>query len=153
MKTSKKAIYAGLIAGIAIAVGLSILFSLKTLGNTPLTGVNPGYALYYPAKMPEGYSLKEGSLQQTPERVLYQLIGAGGDIQVSQQPKPDQLDSFNLDGFSQVSTSIGTMYLGLVSENVTAIVSAYDTLLIVTAPQSFAQDSMTVLVDQLKKVD
>ena len=143
-------------AGMVIAIcGLAIW----TVGNfnkvqsiTPLSGYSKSYSLYYPKPMPSGLYYKFNSVRDLEDQITYELIGPSGGVVLTQQAKPAQLSSFKLDGFSQVSTPNGTMYLGLIGDRVTGIVSTQGTLITITAQKDFGLDRVTVIANQLVKV-
>lgn len=99
----------------ASAVGYWLLFGRSASPLPKELVAQATFPIYYPEKLPEGYTLKPGSATGDSTAVYYTLIDATGkqSITVTTQATPNGFDASKLIGASPIPTTItpnGTLY-------------------------------------------
>lgn len=132
---------------IAITILIGLFFFVRTHPLTPLNGYTSSvdYPLYFPKGLPSGYSFKTDSVALVSSVVSLTITNGTNDIVVTQQNRTKDLDSFRLDGFTEIATSEGTMMIGKTSFALTAIIVTPKTLISITAPGGTDQTVVSVI--------
>lgn len=133
------------------AIGTSVFLFLQTRHTTPLTKTQSrvGFTLFYPKPAPEGYQPVKNSVSVSGETVIAQLSNGADTVTVTQQPKPRNADELKIDGFTNVTTSIGTMALGTAEDRSTGIITSAQSIITISANNKAA---VTAIAQALKPV-
>lgn len=97
---------------------------------------NVEFLLYEPSNLPKDYTLDKNSVRVTNSIVFFELKTRYGKdtVWVSQQQKPNNMESFRIDGFTNSSSSIGSILIGKNGDQSSAIISTPTTLITLNGP-------------------
>lgn len=110
------------------------------------------FSLYYPIEMPNGYYHEAESEKYTNGYLFYTVTDGDNVITISEQPKPKQLESFRIDGFSPMAVNVGSMLVGSTNGAPTAIITTTGTLITVTGPKGSDQETVNRIGQNLANV-
>lgn len=142
------AITLGLVAAIVLGIGT---YSLLHRPANPLAiyAQSVDFPLYYPSSLPDGYSISQDT-SYSDNTIFFTIRSSNGDIVVAQQKVPDQTSTMRVDGFSSVSTGIGTLTLGSVNGTATGFVTTDRTLISLRGGTSTT--TITLVANSLTKL-
>ena len=137
---------------IAIILLLSTAyFFLKEHSVTPLDSYQKlvKFQLYYLKELPDNYHFINGSATASDYTLTFKISVDSKEVTITEQEKPNNLDSFRVDGFNSISTSIGTMLVGNTQGASVAIITSPTTLITING---FSQDIVTDIGQKLQKL-
>jgi hypothetical protein len=140
----------GILAVVLIGVGL-LLWTRQPGSPLPATVImQADFPVYYPEKLPEGYTYEPGSASYDKNTVTYALKNGSDTVTVTQQANPKEKILYDkLPGFSPVGTNLGQAYLGDVDNRKVVIVQSSSILMTITADKSIAPETLTKIVQNL----
>jgi hypothetical protein len=116
-----------------------------------------GFPLYYPARLPSGYTVDKTTLSTTNKVVTYQIKDPRGkSLFVSLQPRPNNFDieAFNRevisDGIS-LTTTVGAATIGRLRENQVASILTEETWVLISDPNAVPQQELKTIVQHLSE--
>ena len=149
---------------IVIAVTAGVVAWLVTPKNNAeftnvLGAVDTDVAIYYPAKMPDGYALNATTVTKTETLLSYAISnGDDKDYFFSMQKTPRQsivtnFESVQLTGAAPVDTAIGSAVIGVANGQTMASVVTDSSWIIITAPQGGKKSDLMYLVENLQALN
>jgi hypothetical protein len=152
---NKKAVSAAIIA-LMIVAGAAYAFASGTNPLPRTVRKQASYTLYYPAKLPAGYSFDQSTARFADGVVTYSLSGPGGhNVLVSEQSPPGDFDVENFNAAqikerTTIQTPNGTAYVGTVESNRVASQVSQGTWILITGPKDVTADSIGAIISSLK---
>lgn len=148
-KKSHKKLYISLF----IILGMALVCGVFLAINKPQNPLEPyvkkaAFSLYYPTTLPDGFVLKNDSVSFQNDILFYTIASQSGAVTVTQQSAPNQ--NLRIDGYTSVTTPIGTMLIGINASNPTAIITTPKTLITLKANQTVAKEILAVVAQSLK---
>jgi hypothetical protein len=141
----------GILATIAICLGYLTFNNSGPIPRHYRKGLD--FAIYYPTRLPEGYSVDGASLERKGDSILFSIHTPNGkNIVVSQQktppggiPRESSPAPFQVPGEKSFSTAIGLAHIGLWGDKyVSDIATAEGTWLILNVTGFTAKEAIAV---------
>ena len=126
---SRKCIIISILLAVILCAGLGVFFSKDK--TTPIDSYAKlvDFQTYFPQKLPDNLSFVDGSTRISGDVIFFNLKDGKSDIVISQQSRPQTLESFRVDGFDSVATNIGSMLVGKTEDRPAAVVTTENTLI------------------------
>jgi hypothetical protein len=160
-KTNKVKILILLLVFIPLGIITSfIFFGQVSKSSNPIPKniqQSAAFNLYYPSKLPGGYSINKNSFSQTGSVVAYYADNKhGGRIFFSIQPLPDAIaiDDFNnrvLQNKVDVISNIGKATVGTFNEKVTGSVTTTESWILVSTNDDALKTAIADILSSLKR--
>lgn len=137
---------------VLIAVGFYFMKPKDSIPKNIKKSVN--FTLYYPEKVPDGYSLNKGSIKIDNNILFFTLNNGGAKITVSEQSNPGKRFDFSqTPGFGEVSASAGEAVVGQISSQYVGILIADKTLVNIYTSNNVSRDVIVKIVQSMNKDD
>jgi hypothetical protein len=113
------------------------------------------YPLYYPAELPDQYSIDKQSFQTTNQVVIYYLVKDGSpSLSISIQPRPNNFnfEDFHLKkmtGSKEVLTQSGKAVIGTYNDRIIGSLVTDKSWLLVAAPSKVSAKGIETIVKSL----
>ena len=135
-----------------VSLASAIYFWRLSQTITPLTAYRTqvNFPLYYPK-----------DVSPRPQISTIQVVGKASlnyrlkpsdttYVMVTQQARPKSLQNFRLDGFDQLATPHGTVYVGTASDSATAILTTESTLITLRGSEGVDRATLTTIAQNMK---
>lgn len=138
---------------ILMLVGLSFVL----FGDNGRSPIDPyakslDFQIYFPEKLPSNLKFVDGSVQISEDLIFFKFADGMGEIIVSQQPRPESLESFRVDGFDSVATNVGSMLVGKTEDRPTAFITTDKTLITISGYSNQDRLTITTIGQNLQRV-
>ena len=110
------------------------------------------YPIYYPSKLPQGYSYQEGSGRVAGDVVFYSLNSSEGKVSISEQELPERLPDVNFQNSVQVDTPHGKATIGKSTLGTLVVLKTKDTLINLSSSGNISQDRLAEIISSLRTV-
>jgi hypothetical protein len=155
-KAKRKKILIGIILILLItaAAGSYKLFRTAAL---PAQVVNIAdtlnYSVYYPSKLPGGYSYTDGSANLKTGLFYYKLHNGKKTITVTQQPVLGTIDLRKLPKYSSLNVPAGPAAIGVSVGNPSVVIATGSTLVNINSSKGVSRDSVIAVARKIKAID
>jgi len=111
------------------------------------------FKVYYPSKLPGGYSYTDGSANIQSGFLYYKLHSGTKVISVTEQPIPaSTVNLQNLPKYSSLSVPAGPAAIGLSVGNPSVVIVTGSTLVNMNSSKGVAKDTLVFLAKNIKSV-
>jgi hypothetical protein len=147
---------APIILVVALITGASFYF-LRADAKPPAQLVNIAdsiyYPIYYPSRLPSGYSYTDGSAKIQNSFVYYKLHNGTKTITVTQQAVPaSSVNLQKLPEYSNLNVPAGPAAIGVSVGNPSAVVAADSTLVNVNSSKGVSKDTVIAVAKNIKPI-
>lgn len=156
VKNSKKWLRLTIITALVLASAAGAWFYYQKNNTSPLPKsiiASANFSLYFPTKLPDGYTLDKSSVKKDGDLVFYNFVKNNSTVFVSLQAKPPIAPDFQklIDGlgFKKLDAPAGTGVLGINIDKPTAILLTNTTLITVYATKDVASDIVVQIMQNL----
>lgn len=159
-KNSKRIIVVLAVLGVvAIVVGVTVAWVLAAMQKQDVRSAleqvvrqaDVGYPLFYPAQLPDGFSLsQEDQVAVMEGGVNFVLVGGGKKIYVTQQPRPRLMEE--VVKTQEFTTSAGQGYTADLNGRVAGFLVTPETLVIATSPEQVDPAVLRKMIESLVPV-
>jgi hypothetical protein len=140
-----------LLTGVGLVVGRHLHSSSSPLPTTVVKQAS--YPVYYPSKLPDGYSYTPASAQYDHSTVSYTLEHDTHAITITQQANPKEKIVFEkLPGFTLLGTTIGQAATGTVNGRQVVIAQTATTLITITAEATTPPSVLSAITQSLVEI-
>lgn len=120
---------------------------------TPELRAKTNFPIYYPTKLPEGFSIDETSIALDEDVLFFTFTNKTQQVTVSQVAMPDFDPGLSWSGFEEMSLPVGKGYIGRNGGRSVALIATKKTLLNIVASPNVSDDVVSSLSFSLKALD
>lgn len=137
----------------AIWYGFSYYQRRQFLSRVP-EGLQQEYSfpIYYPSKLPDGYSFQQGSDRVEGPLVFYNLSDGDKHIIVGEQKPPEDSTNLTFPNSSHVDTPNGQATIGTSTVGTLVFLKTKTTLINISGSKNISPDTLTEIVRDMRSV-
>lgn len=112
------------------------------------------FPLYYPDKLPEGFTRDKAVLSANSEALVYGFKDQDGKrLVVTIQARPNGLSTSDFNPTKEFGTHIGRAYVVDLDDRSTAAIVNDTSLVVVNAPEGIALSSLETFINSLRRIE